>query len=914
MKSSRTFILLSGLATLFIQSVSGELQGFGEEISNREVRVQLARLYAEQPDRLEDSYRMYRALLEISEADADLVNEFYAVCLKLGRAEEALQFIDALMVETGDAGTSEQRLQRAHLLRLQHNTIGTLQELLSIDPFALSEEQKINWAQQLEGFGAFYRAEPIYRSLQGRAGLLPLAKLLISTGRYERADELIANHFDGGVAWQLVQLKSWSAQKRFTEAVALANTLRAQYPASADVLNACADILFSAGDFEAAAEQYQQLDSDRRLAALLGQIRCARKMGDERLAQDLLQDALVEFPEELDLEFEQMLLTDTDVFEALMNAATEPDRLLRLSSLCLEAGAFADAVRCTDLLVERYPNYLEGRFAQAEINGIAGNWDVAVELADELLKTFPAHYKLLLLKSRVLAWSENYEAAVESYAQLHQLNPSDPVPIRERARTFFWAKKRDEGAAAFEEILSPSVSRRLSDALAPYREYFPEAFDRLNDMLEDHRVWEGYETFAADWSEQSDAAPPEIAGAVDRILAELTANYRIQKGVDLELQSFILTWNKRFTQALKVNQELIALEPGNQEALFNLAQLQCLLGLCDDAAETYETLIRLDPSHSWAQAALAKAEIDAGPSLRLDADWWSEEGRGALSAMDRLRLDLTLTAPVQCRYQPYLRLSRWLEDARGAPTESASGLSIGFDAAVNPWLKGRGELVYKDYENPSYEDYLLGEIELWGNVNDWAWVGVGFQRREEIPNRFALAQQIQMDQFWVGAQSALTHWLDAELYARSKSYDDDNSGMEYAGSLGWRLTDHPRELKLIFSGEYRDTEKDNVYQYVGPNLVDITHPYWTPQNYFGGTVLLDWRHDLARPMFCGTYQHYYEIKVGYGIGSDGNGGWMAEAEWFYEFKERWGTGLRGYVNESKEWDANGLHAFLSYRF
>lgn len=266
----------------------------------------------------------------------------------------------------------------------------------------------------------------------------------------------------------------------------------------------------------------------------------------------------------------------------------------------------------------------------------------------------------------------------------------------------------------------------MSDALAPYREYFPEAFDRLNDMLEDHRVWEGYETFAADWGEQSDAAPPEISGEVDRILAELVADYRIQKCVDLELQSFILTWNKRFTQALKVNQELIALEPGNQEALFNLAQLQCLARLCDDAMETYETLIRLDPSHSWAQAALAKAEIDAGPALRLDADWWSEEGRGVLSAIDRLRLDLTLTAPVECRYQPYLRLSRWLEDARGAPTESASGLSIGFDAAVSPWLKARGELLFKDYENRNYDDYLLGQIELWGNVNDWAWVGIGF--------------------------------------------------------------------------------------------------------------------------------------------------------------------------------------------
>jgi hypothetical protein len=241
-------------------------------------------------------------------------------------------------------------------------------------------------------------------------------------------------------------------------------------------------------------------------------------------------------------------------------------------------------------------------------------------------------------------------------------------------------------------------------------------------------------------------------------------------------------------------------------------------------------------------------------------------------------------------------------------------VAIGAFAPFSPWFKASGEISYKNYEQNGYEDYLLGNIELWRNLNDYAWLGIGYERKDELANRFALEQQTRMSQYWIGATSDLTHWLNADLYSRWKEYNDDNSGYELAGSLEWRLTDHPREFKLIFAGEHRDTEKDNVYRYSGSTLDDIIHPYWTPQNYWGGTILIEWRHDLAKRMFCGTWQHYYDIKLGYGLGSDGNNGWMTEAEWLYEFKKHWATGVRAYFNDSKEWDADAFHAFIQYRF
>ena len=98
------------------------------------------------------------------------------------------------------------------------------------------------------------------------------------------------------------------------------------------------------------------------------------------------------------------------------------------------------------------------------------------------------------------------------------------------------------------------------------------------------------------------------------------------------------------------------------------------------------------------------------------------------------------------------------------------------------------------------------------------------------------------------------------------------------------------------------------------SLIDIIHPYWTPRDYWGGALTLEWRHDISELMFCGTDMHYYDIRVSFGTDTEDNPSCAVEAEWRYEFKKHWMMQVKGLVQFSEEWDASGVWAKLQYQF
>ena len=140
----------------------------------------------------------------------------------------------------------------------------------------------------------------------------------------------------------------------------------------------------------------------------------------------------------------------------------------------------------------------------------------------------------------------------------------------------------------------------------------------------------------------------------------------------------------------------------------------------------------------------------------------------------------------------------------------------------------------------------------------------------------------------------------------SLAYSDDNTGCVSNLSAGWTFFEHPREFKVILSGEHRNAAHPSVYHYQGSNLADITHPYWTPVDYFGGAITLEWRHDLSRFFTCGDQLHYYDLKASFGYDTEDNPAFALRGEWFYQFSRRWTLAAEGMVHLSREWNAQGL--------
>ena len=130
----------------------------------------------------------------------------------------------------------------------------------------------------------------------------------------------------------------------------------------------------------------------------------------------------------------------------------------------------------------------------------------------------------------------------------------------------------------------------------------------------------------------------------------------------------------------------------------------------------------------------------------------------------------------------------------------------------------------------------------------------------------------------------------------------------------WSLTDHPRQLRVVATGEWRDTEHEEVYHYQGADLVDITHPYWSPEHYFAGSATLLWRHDLAEDNFCGARRHWYELGASTGTDTEDNPMIRLTGEWLMDAGDDWTLHLKALWHRSPKWDATGLWAGVQYHF
>ena len=128
------------------------------------------------------------------------------------------------------------------------------------------------------------------------------------------------------------------------------------------------------------------------------------------------------------------------------------------------------------------------------------------------------------------------------------------------------------------------------------------------------------------------------------------------------------------------------------------------------------------------------------------------------------------------------------------------------------------------------------------------------------------------------------------------------------------LIQHPRELKLILRGDYRNTSEKDREIWQNGQLVDIVHPYWSPQDYFAGAASLEWRHDLAKNYFAGAKLNYYDLICTFSTDTEDNPGVALGGEWCYDLNQHVAFRVAGMIHRSRKWDAEQLSLRLTGRF
>jgi tetratricopeptide (TPR) repeat protein len=814
------------------------------------------------------------------------------------------------------------------------------------------KETDLRYARQALSWGDFYRSERDFRAYLERHLLdvdarLDLARVLIAEQRYEEAEQeyrALAQR-SATRTRALIGLANCKLLERdYKAALPLAAQVLRSDPGQIEALTIQAEGFRALRNYKEAGATYHRLTTlkEGSQTGWIGLGRIARAQKDEVGAESCFRHAQGLNPHNVACRYYSMAKDaagNADSLERLMawHRCSVPE-LDTLAGLCASDGYLQAAITIYGTVLARDPEYFPARIKLAEVLSTAHRYDESIELLKRLRSEFPDNAKIVLSLARVLSWSRRYDDSLQTYRELISLNPPDPVPRKEMARAASWNKHMTLARATYEGMLTPPVDELLIRALQRSSQTYalraietagspkfsrlelPSALEPVNSeslqrrwvTSNQQKPYELYER--ASQLLGSGQMPDSSRSAVEAALNDLWPTYQLQKEIWLESRAKWLAWNNKFIQSENAYKQLVAFQPGNEEARFDLAQVEAAQNLSSETTGAYRQLLELDPLHTLAAEALERQSLSQNPAIFTQYTYWNEKGIGRASDIERHHVRSGAEFVWNSQSQFFFSGDYWLERPGSGTSASAAGGTLGVRTVFNEYLRASGEWSHKEYFDSRHNSTDTGNANVTFDAWDYVHLTAQYARLDELHNKFGLAQGVQSDNLSLLFDSPVNHYIDITGGATWTHYTDDNSGIWLTVAPSFILHDHPYTVKLLLRGDYRDTSKQSIFENEGARLRNIIHPYWTPQDYARGTAILEWRHDFSREFYAGAQQHYYALHVGVGIDSTGNNNYLVEAEWHYEFLKHWTVEARGGVDRSPAWD--GASAFLSvtYRF
>ncbi|MBF0100454.1 MAG: tetratricopeptide repeat protein [Desulfobacterales bacterium] len=795
-----------------------------------------------------------------------------------------------------------------------------------------SEPVLLQYAEAMNLWGDFHRIEFIYREyLKNHPAdvevQLKLGQVLQSAQRYEEAEGIYQQLVFNGYEKQTIYLKLAELnlqKKEFQKALSWIEN--AEQTKNTNLLSKIlcqkAEILYHLQRYKEALQAYSMAADmpDKQKQAWIGMAKVLTRINESDKSKAILQNALAVYPKDISIQFyvlDTQTATSDEFLQHLMNNADiSAMDMVYWARLYAENGFQKIAVQCYETALKKDADCFPAQIELAEILAIDHQYDRSLTIFETLAKAYPEHIKIWISWARTLAWSKQFDASISVYQKIIKRDPQNPLPRKELARTALWAKQIELAMETYHSLWQIPVDQELlSEIEKSYAQQKDKTIEkimhRLQDMIKHGSIYQGYELCLQEIAH----IEPRHQKQINAMLIRYLPIYQIQKGAVLEQQAKWSAWNKRFIEALEWYESLIAFDPGNIEAIFDYGQVNCALGLCHKELDTYQRLLAIDTSHQLASMAIKNVTMKTHPSLHGNYSFWDENGHGELSQMTRHKIDLIADIPMYYQYHMRIMAHEWKENPKHSEnTYRADGFSLEMNGIVNSYIQGAFTWTRKDYKNNELGLHDFGSARIGFSLLDYAKLSLGMVRAEELYNDMGIQEQIQADHFWAEAAIPISRKLDVHGHAQYINYNDVNEGEAYNLSLGYAFTDHPQIFKVTLLGEYRNTNSETLFHYEKDVLIGITHPYWTPQDYFNTEIILDWTHDISSFFFCGTNLHRYDLRLSFGTNTDHNPSVKFEGKWHYEFLTHLLMEFNGMVHRSKDWDAEALWANVRYQF
>ncbi|MGM0601157.1 MAG: tetratricopeptide repeat protein [Candidatus Rifleibacteriota bacterium] len=551
------------------------------------------------------------------------------------------------------------------------------------------------------------------------------------------------------------------------------------------------------------------------------------------------------------------------------------------------------------------------------------DYDAALCLLNNVLSLYPGHYVASLMKARILGWAKYFSDSLCNYKRLSMRYPKNPVFYREAGRTAFWANKPDCANYWYGEMLTNPVSEMLYQRIESATSSSISAEKKLKNLLKKSgkEGFEKYEDFQNHFRSTRKELNASNSEFIEKNLLDLYSTYLLQRHFHLEYRGKFLNSQRKPRKALKAFNRLLETEPANLEVLFDISQIMCTLGLNDHERRIYDKILGYAPDHNLIRDALKKLDEDEKPMLKYKYYYQQEKGRGSLATMRIYGSQLVASAYLNKRWQAsisgssrYFRPGIWNGRFRSIETQ------LKLKGVLSAYTRLNAGLSHNKFASNHFPGQVTpsstttGFIDIFHSIQDNLNLNLGFSKKALYPNDIALRDGTTLETLYLGVKYPVSRKFVIGARLEDAKYSDANELNVLKYDARYDLTDFPEIFRLIFSGENRHTSNKSLYAYKNGNLIDIKYPYWTPQNYKGRGIALEYFRDLSKTRICRADKHYFSLIFSLGDESLSNHSRRIDWQWHLDWQNEWEAELSGHWHDSLDWKSERVDFYLGYRF
>ncbi len=538
------------------------------------------------------------------------------------------------------------------------------------------------------------------------------------------------------------------------------------------------------------------------------------------------------------------------------------------------------------------------------------------------------HERAIAYLSNVLRWQPDNLTALVLLGEAQNLalkagESVDPL------RTFSTVLARNPGNTRARLGLARShvIRREFEDAVGAYEGLVAQdatyAFARreyARALYWDHRYPDAFEAY-----DELLAGLPTEAIAVDvfgsgtpgsglRAELDFEAELELSEAVRLELDAKAnRDWRPEL--AISALERLVVVEPANQEARFDLAQLLHRRGRTSRAILEYQDLLEVSGGHSEATEALAGARREVSPHLDVITGSEERNGRDGLAFIDESWTLTDIAFPFGDR-DDYAGLGI----GRRSYSTSGDQLNANVLRLFGATRIGDNTTISGRVEVPSYDrddllkDRVYYDVGLRYVSDDELAVDLRLFSEPLVQNFVTLDRDINRGGARIGLTKKSSRRVDYGGSVMFANYSDENSQFEGNVFAAYEFTPAPQEFRLLLKGDFSSFSEESIAPPDPLDLTTLAVPYFSPKGYSIYSLQADWKHQFGPDWFTGSKDMYYRATTRGAIDSNSVGYFELDVGAAYDFTDWFGIQAGVRMLRSSAIDLTSSNALLTIRW